>query len=254
MAQDAGPRRNRHSLPATSARKAMWILDSDSQFMGVKYPRRPYAAHGEGLCIVLKIGRIPDTCVSSINIYKREVWLEGCEEVYRYRDDSMVLLLKKAMTRKATFIIKGRVIDWIDLKENAPTPTRAELLKEFEENCLSLVELSSDIIVTSNLRGILTSINEAGERISGYSKDEIVGKPFWKIGNIIPVKEIPKYIQMLISAARGRMPKPFEATWYRKDGTPCVSEIRACFLKNKGKRVGFQVIIRDITKRKRVEE
>jgi len=64
----------------------------------------------------VKVEKIPNTYVSSIDTEKREVCLEGSEVVYRYADDSMVLILQKAMTRKATFIVKDRVISWIQLK------------------------------------------------------------------------------------------------------------------------------------------
>lgn len=70
----------------------------------------------------------------------------------------------------------------------------------------------------------------------------------------MPVKGISKYVRILSSAVRGEKPKPFEATWYRKDGTPCLAEFRACFLRKNGRRVGFQVIIRDITERKKTEK
>jgi len=59
--------------------------------------------------------------VSSIDTEKREVWLEGSEAAYRYADDSMILLLQKAMTKKATFVIKDRVISWIELKKGMRT-------------------------------------------------------------------------------------------------------------------------------------
>jgi len=65
----------------------------------------------------VKVERISNTYVSSIDTEKREVWLEGSEVAYRYADDSMILLLQKAMTSKATFVIKDRVISWIDLKK-----------------------------------------------------------------------------------------------------------------------------------------
>jgi len=69
----------------------------------------------------LKVEKISDTCVSNIDTAKREVCLEDGEVVYRYLDDSIVLLLHKAMTRKATFIIKDRVISWVELEEGART-------------------------------------------------------------------------------------------------------------------------------------
>ena len=64
----------------------------------------------------VKVEKISNAYVSSIDTEKREVCLEGSEAVYRYADDSLILLLQKAMTRKATFIVKDRVISWIELK------------------------------------------------------------------------------------------------------------------------------------------
>jgi hypothetical protein len=65
----------------------------------------------------VKVEKISNTYVSSIDTKKREVCLEDSEAVFRYADDSIVLLLQKAMTRKATFIIKDRVVSWVELKE-----------------------------------------------------------------------------------------------------------------------------------------
>lgn len=65
----------------------------------------------------MKVERISNTYVSSIDTEKREVWLEGSEAAYRYADDSMILLLQKAMTMKATFVVKDRVISWIELRK-----------------------------------------------------------------------------------------------------------------------------------------
>ena len=64
----------------------------------------------------MKVEKISNTYVRDIDTEKHEVRLEGSEVVYRYADDSMILLLQKAMTRKATFIVKDRVISWIELK------------------------------------------------------------------------------------------------------------------------------------------
>ena len=72
----------------------------------------------------MKGKKIADTHVSSIDTDKREVCLENGEPAYRYADDLMVLLLQKAMTRKATFIIKDHVISWIELKEEVHARSR----------------------------------------------------------------------------------------------------------------------------------
>lgn len=72
----------------------------------------------------MKVEKISNAYVSSIDTDKREVHLENSEVTYRYNDDSMILLLQKAMTRKATFIVKDRVISWIELMEEAYSRSR----------------------------------------------------------------------------------------------------------------------------------
>ena len=72
----------------------------------------------------MKVEKISNTYVSSIDTEKREVYLEDSEAAYRYADDSMVLLLQKAMTRKATFIIKDGVISWVELMEGVYARSR----------------------------------------------------------------------------------------------------------------------------------
>jgi len=70
----------------------------------------------------VKIKKIFNTYVSRLDTEKREVYLEGSEAVYHYANDSMLLILQKAMTKKATFIIKDGVISWVEL---ARTPMHA---------------------------------------------------------------------------------------------------------------------------------
>ena len=72
----------------------------------------------------MKVKKVSNTCVNSIDTAKRKVRLEDSKVIYRYKDDSMVLLLQKAMTRKATFIIKNHVISWIELKEEVHARSR----------------------------------------------------------------------------------------------------------------------------------
>jgi hypothetical protein len=65
----------------------------------------------------VKVEKITDTYVKSVDTDKQEVRLDRVKGVFGYLDDSMILLLQKAMTVKATFIIKDRVISWIVLTE-----------------------------------------------------------------------------------------------------------------------------------------
>ena len=78
-----------------------------------------------------------------------------------------------------------------------------EQIKNSEELYKNLIELAPDSIVTMDLKGYITSCNSAAKRILGYSKDDLVGKHFSKIG-ILHVKDIPKYLKVFVSILRGK--------------------------------------------------
>ncbi|MGD2247680.1 MAG: PAS domain S-box protein [Candidatus Methanofastidiosia archaeon] len=128
-----------------------------------------------------------------------------------------------------------------------------EKLKESEERYRSIVELAPDGIITFDLKGVVTSVNSAFLKISGYTKDNIVGKHMSKIPTI-RWRDIPRYIQLFSNLIQGKIDKPFEFSWIRKDGTERQGEAHIALMKRDGKTVGLQSIVRDITERKKAEE
>ena len=117
----------------------------------------------------------------------------------------------------------------------------------------SIVELSPDSIVTVDLKGVVTSCNSAGIKMMGYSRDELVGKHFTKIG-IFRAKDNSKYLKLFVSVIKAKNFGPFEVEFRRKDGTTFLGEVRFTLLKEKGRPVGIMAIIRDITDCKQAEE
>jgi PAS domain S-box-containing protein len=129
--------------------------------------------------------------------------------------------------------------------------TRA--LEESEAKWRSLVEMAPDGMVTISKGGVITSVNNAFLKLTGYTKEEIVGKHFTKL-QTIQANDIPKYVKLIVPALRGKLPKPFEYSYIRKDGTIGWGEAHIGFLKNNGKTVGYQGILREITERKEAEQ
>jgi PAS domain S-box-containing protein len=128
-----------------------------------------------------------------------------------------------------------------------------EALRKSEEKYRSIIELAPDGIVTANMKGVVTSINPAFSRLTGFSSDEIVGKRFTKLATV-PKRDFPKYLKLLGSILRGTMPKPFEFVYNHKNGTSGWGEARIGILEADGRKSGFQVILRDITERRMAEE
>jgi PAS domain S-box-containing protein len=116
-----------------------------------------------------------------------------------------------------------------------------EAARVSEEKWRSMVEMAPDGMATIDMKGVFTSVNSAFLRLTGYERQNIVGKHFTKLQTIQP-KDIPKYLKMMISALRGRLPEPFEYSYVRKDGTIGWGEAHIGPLKTNGKTIGYQVI------------
>lgn len=128
-----------------------------------------------------------------------------------------------------------------------------EALRESEQKYKNLFEMSPTGIVTMDMRGIVTSVNETVLRQTGFSKEELIGKHFSKLGTT-RMEDIPRYMQMFGSILRGKLPEPFEFEYQRKDGTCGWAQAYFGELKSKGRTLEFQVAMSNITRRKQAED
>ena len=127
-----------------------------------------------------------------------------------------------------------------------------EALRESEERLRILYENAPDAFYLNDLRGHFIDGNKAAEEMTGYQKDELIGKSFLQLG-ILPKKHVPKAAKLLALNALGRSTGPDELALNRKDGSQIMVEIRTVPTKIGGKAVVLG-IARDITERKKNEE
>ncbi len=121
-----------------------------------------------------------------------------------------------------------------------------EELQKSEEKYRNIVELSADGIITTTLKGKITSVNKAFVDLTGFSQDEIIGKQFTKLGTLRAI-DVPKYIRLFASIVRGKIPDRLEFPYVSKDGTQRIGEARVSIMTENGKKIGLQAILRDIT-------
>jgi len=74
------------------------------------------------------------------------------------------------------------------------------------------------------LKGNFVDANKEAEKITGYNKDELLGKSFLKLP-ILPKKEIHKVTKLLMKNMSGKPTGPDEFTLIRKDGIAISVEI-----------------------------
>jgi PAS domain S-box-containing protein len=127
-----------------------------------------------------------------------------------------------------------------------------EQLIDSEERYQNLVELAPDSIVTLDLKGYITSCNSSSSRIFRYSKDDLKGKHFSKIG-IFKANNIPKYLKIFTSILQGKGTGLYELTIYDKDGAQHSVETHIDLIKQNNKISGIIAITRDITEKKKSE-
>jgi two-component system, cell cycle sensor histidine kinase and response regulator CckA len=126
-----------------------------------------------------------------------------------------------------------------------------ERLIQSEERYRDLVENAHDIIYSHDLAGRYTSINEAGERIMGYSREEVLKRSL--IETVAP-EFIETAREMMAAKLRGEDTAAYELDILAKDGSRVSVEVNTKLILHDGIPAGVQGIARDITARKQLEQ
>jgi len=126
-----------------------------------------------------------------------------------------------------------------------------DALAESEERYRELVENAIDIIYTHDMDGNYTSVNKAGERITGYTRDESVGLSL--IQTVAP-EYLPKAREMIARKLSGEEITAYDLEIIAKDGRRVPIEVNTRIIYENGVPVGVQGIARDITERKHLED
>jgi len=123
-----------------------------------------------------------------------------------------------------------------------------EALRASEERYRELFENANDMVFTMNLKGNLTSLNKAAERITGYLPAEALQMNLSQL--VAPeYREVALRMTILHESSATH-----EVEIVNKDGGRIALEISTRTLVREGKPVGVQGIARDITERKKTEE
>lgn len=126
-----------------------------------------------------------------------------------------------------------------------------ETIREREEQYRDLFENANDLIYTHDLQGNFTSLNRAGEIITGYSREEALKM---NIAEVVAPEYLEEARKMIADKIVGEVPTTYELEIIAKQKHRVSLELSTRIIYKNGKPIGVQGIGRDITERKRSEK
>ena len=176
--------------------------------------------------------------------------VQGFECQARRRDGSVI------WTRESFYAVRdpaGSLLYYEGAVEDITEHKLAEIaLQESEARYRRLFTDANDIIYTTDLEGNYTSINRAGEALTGYSREEITGMNFRQL-------TAPEFVErargMLEKKLRGEEATTcYETEIVSRSGARLQLEVSTQLIRaGDGTPCGIQGIARDVTARKRLE-
>jgi len=129
---------------------------------------------------------------------------------------------------------------------------RAEAaLRESEERYRELFENARDAIYVHDLDGRYISANRAAEKLSGYTRDEILGRHYT---DFVAREHISQVRNCLLSKLEREGETTYEVEVIAKDGRRVPVEVSSRAIYENGTIVGVQGTARDITERKQAQD
>ncbi|HEY0304774.1 MAG TPA: PAS domain S-box protein, partial [Longimicrobiales bacterium] len=127
-----------------------------------------------------------------------------------------------------------------------------EALRQSEARYRHLTEFATDIIYTHTLDGRLITVNQAGERLFGYAREEFIGK------NILDII-VPEHRELARRATEQKVLAGGGATTFTVDvqtkfGQRVTLEVNTHIIYDEGAPLAIQGIARDITERQRATQ
>jgi len=171
--------------------------------------------------------------------------------VTRYIEAS-VSLLKDSSAKPIGF--RGITHDITERKKaESQREAMLEVIRQGEEKYRNILESIQEGYFEVDLNGNFTFCNNSMSRLTGYSKEEMLGMSHKQFTNEETAKEVFQAFNKVYTT--GEPSKAFDWQFMRKDGVEGFIETSITLQKDSsGKPTGFKGMIRDINERKRTEQ
>lgn len=187
--------------------------------------------------------------------FRREVEKKGFVKDYELRlrgkDGAEIHCLLTSAPWRAK---DGSIIAYQGILRDITSRKQAEdALQQSEEKYRTLMEDAPISICNVDLEGTVTFVNKRFEEVSGYSREEVVGKNGFTLG-MFDDETLEILAKRMKSILGGEPPRGLVTRFRCKEGKWIWVEMESRMTADKGVPVGIQIIARDVTERKWGEE
>ncbi len=164
------------------------------------------------------------------------------------RSDGSVVELEVYSTRiehAGRPAVTGTMIDATERRE------RERALVAREQRYRDLLDHAADVVYTCDLHGRITSLNRAGERLTGYGAAEASSM---RVADFVTGAQRELVNDLIQRQVRERQDLTAEFEIVTRQGERRVLEVSTCLIQRDGTPVEIQGIARDITERKEQEQ
>ncbi|MGA2309939.1 MAG: PAS domain S-box protein [Candidatus Bathyarchaeia archaeon] len=171
------------------------------------------------------------------------------DTVRKRKDGSLVPVSISA----APVTFENNLLGYIGIYKDITELKRAqEESEESRKHFQMLFDLMADPVAVVDGRGKILEVTQKAEEITGFKKEELVGKNLLKV-KMFGAKTKAVMIKKLAERMMGMNVQPYEVELLKKNGGKLIYEINAAKIDYKGKPADL-VVFRDIMERKNLEE
>ncbi|NVM53230.1 MAG: PAS domain S-box protein [Candidatus Helarchaeota archaeon] len=145
---------------------------------------------------------------------------------------------------------KGQLADLVTLIDITDRKKAEEKLEESEEKYRFIAENMEDIITILDKDLKIIYVNETQQNISGYSSEEVLGKPAFEFMHQEDIEKALSFYQGALEVGVGRG----ELRMRRKDGSYTWIEAKGKIITDENNEPKAIIVNRDIEKRKKLEQ
>ncbi|KAA9035894.1 PAS domain S-box protein [Ginsengibacter hankyongi] len=202
-------------------------------------------AIGNSIFIIIP-QELSDEEINIINQVKNGKRIEQYETLYKTKENWKILI---ALTISPLKNETGKIIGISKIARDIPEQKEAFVKQAI---LASIVDSSDDAIVSKTLNGIITSWNNAAQKMFGYSEEEAIGK---HISLIIPRDRLHEETIIIENIRNGIKMEHFETIRVAKNGREINISLAVSPIRDKsGQIIGASKIARDITEKIEAEK